>query len=258
MAGFIIDMHLHTVKGASDSSLTPQQLVDEAHRIGLDGVNISEHDRLWDAREVGRFRLESGLFASRAMEVSTDLGHVIVVGLERYVPGIHKAKDLRRAVTQAGGFMWLAHPFRHFFDPVHYCRDGAARSGPSVGRPVGPDLRPREQLNFTPEEAARLPVFAFVDDLEVANGGCTEVENDFALRVARVLGTPGIGASDAHSTHGLGCFTTVFERTLSDEHDLIGELRGGRYYPAEGLLKGGLVAFDRTASGVDAGFSPRG
>jgi len=240
MTGFIIDMHLHTVKGASDSSLTPQQLVEEARRIGLEGVNISEHDRLWDAREVERFRKESGLFAGRAMEVSTDLGHVIVLGLERYVPGIHKLKELRRAVTKAGGFMWLAHPFRHFFDPVHYRRDG------------------REQPNFTPEEAARLPVFAFVDDLEVANGGCTEVENDFALKVARILGTPGIGASDAHSTHGLGCFTTVFERALSDEHDLIAELRAGRYYPAEGLLKGGLVAFDRIASGVDADFSPRG
>jgi predicted metal-dependent phosphoesterase TrpH len=44
MAGFIIDMHLHTVKGASDSSLTPQQLVEEAHRIGLDGLNIT-YDR---------------------------------------------------------------------------------------------------------------------------------------------------------------------------------------------------------------------
>src|SRR3972149_4356247 len=59
-------MHVHTVKGASDSSLTPQQLVEEARRIGLNGVNISEHDRLWDAREMERFRQDSGLFASRA------------------------------------------------------------------------------------------------------------------------------------------------------------------------------------------------
>jgi len=240
VAGFIVDMHVHTVKGASDSSLTPQQLVEEARRIGLDGVNISEHDRLWDAREMERFRRESGLFASRAMEVSTDLGHIIVVGLERYVPGIHEAEHLRRAVTKAGGFMWLAHPFRHFFDPVHFSRDG------------------RPFPNLTPEEAARLPIFALVDDLEVANGGCTAQENGFALKVARILGKRGIGASDAHSTHGLGCFTTVFEQPPADERELIAELRAGRHYPAEGLLSGGVTAFGESASDINVGFSPRG
>jgi hypothetical protein len=240
VAGFIVDMHVHTVKGASDSSLTPQQLMEEARRIGLDGVNISEHDRLWGAREMERFRQRSGLFASRAMEVSTDLGHIIVVGLERYVPGIHKAADLRRVVTEAGGFMWVAHPFRHFFDPVHFRRDG------------------RQLPNLTPEQAARLPIFALVDDLEVANGGCTAQENGFALRVARILGKRGIGASDSHSTHGLGCFATVFQRPLADERDLIAELRAGRYYPAEGLLSGGVVAFGEDALDIEVSFSPRG
>jgi hypothetical protein len=240
VAGFIVDMHVHTVKGASDSSLTPQQLMEEARRIGLSGVNISEHDRLWEAHEMERFRQESGLFASRAMEVSTDLGHIIVIGLERYVPGIHKAVDLRRVVTKAGGFMWLAHPFRHFFDPVHYRRDG------------------RQQPNLTPDQAARLPIFSLVDDLEVANGGCTARENLFALMVARALGKRGIGASDAHSTHGLGCFTTIFQRPLADERDLITELRACRYYPAEGLLRGSTAAFGGGASGSSASFSPRG
>jgi len=240
VVAFVVDMHVHTVRGASDSSLTPQQLVEEAHRIGLDGVNISEHDRLWDAREMERFRRESGLFASRAMEVSTELGHIVVLGLERYAPGIHKAANLRRAVTKAGGFMWLAHPFRHFFDPVDYRRDG------------------RPQPNLTADEAARLPIFALVDDLEVANGGCTAQENAFALAVARILGKRGIGASDAHSTHGLGCFTTLFERPFGDERELIAELRSGRHSPAEGLLSGALVAFGEGTSGINASTSTRG
>jgi hypothetical protein len=246
VAGFIVDMHVHTVKGPSDSSLTPQELMQEARRIGLNGVNISEHDRVWDAYEMERFRQESGLFASRAMEVSTDLGHIIVVGLERYVPGIHKAADLRRVVTQAGGFMWVAHPFRHFFDPVHFLRDEAARSA---------DLRPRQIPDLAPEQAARLPVLALVDELEVANGACTAQENHFALMVARILGKRGIGSSDAHSTHGLGCFATVFERPLADERDLIAELRAGRYYPAQGLLSGGVAAFGEDTLDIDVSFS---
>jgi hypothetical protein len=236
----IVDMHLHTVKGGSDSSLTLQQLVQEAQRIGLDGVNISEHDRLWDAAELESFRRESGLFVSEGMEVSTDLGHIIVIGLDQYLPGIRRAAELRRVVSEVGGFMFVAHPFRHFFDPVHFRRD--SRQPPSP----------------PPEEAARLPIFELVDELEVANGGCTPRENYFALLVARILGKRGIGSSDAHSTHGLGCFTTVFERPLADKRDLIAELKAGRYFPAEGLLTGGITPFGEGSVNSDALFSPSG
>ncbi len=239
MSGTIIDMHVHTVRGASDSSLTPEQLVEEAQRIGLDGVNISEHDRLWDPYELERLREESqtacpgGLLISQGMEVSTDLGHMIALGLDRYVPGIHRAAELRRLVDEVGGFIFVAHPFRHFFDPVHFRRDG----------PLPPHL--------TPEEAARLPIFELVDEIEVANGGCTAQENHFALAVARVLGKRGIGSSDAHSTHGLGCFVTVFEQAPEDQRELVAALKAGRFYPAEGLLAGKLTPFGQDSAQVD-------
>jgi hypothetical protein len=234
VSGTIVDMHIHTVRGASDSSLTPEQLVEEARRIGLGGVNISEHDRLWDPYELERLREESGLFISQGMEVSTDLGHMIVIGLDRYVPGIQRAADLRRLVDEVSGFIFVAHPFRHFFDPVHFRRDG--RSPPQL----------------TPEEAARLPVFELADEIEVANGGCTAQENRFALSVARILGKQGIGSSDAHSTHGLGCFVTVFEQPPEDQRELIVALKAGRFYAAEGLLAGELTPFDEDSAQVDA------
>jgi len=238
MPDTIVDMHLHTVKGGSDSSLTPQQLMQEAQRIGLGGVNISEHDRLWDAYELETFRRESGLFVSGAMEVSTDLGHIIVIGLEHYLPGIRQAAELRRVVSEVGGFMFVAHPFRNFFNPVHFRPDD------------------RQPPSLTPEEAARLPIFELVDELEVANGGCTPRENYFALLVARILGKRGIGSSDAHSSQGLGCFTTVFQRPLADERDLIAELKAGRYYPAEGLLTGAITPFGEGNVNSDALFTP--
>ncbi len=218
MPGTIVDMHVHTVRGAADSSLTPDQLIAEAKRIGLGGVNLSEHDRLWDPHDIDDFGRRSGLFVSRGMEVSTDMGHCIVVGLERYVPGIRRARELRAAVDYAGGFMIAAHPFRHFFDPVHFRRDG------------------RPPFDLTPEQAAeRMPIFQLADELEVANGGCTPRENQFALRVARVLGKRGIGASDCHSTQGVGCFTTVFKEGLASQEQMLALLKAGRYYPAQGL-----------------------
>ncbi len=231
MPGAIVDMHVHTVRGASDSSLTPEQLTEAARRIGLTGVNICEHDRVWDVRQIEEFRQQSGLFVSRGMEVSTDMGHMIVIGLDSYLPGIRKATELRRAVDEAAGFMIVAHPFRHFFDPIHFRRDG------------------RPPFEMTPEEAAeRMPVFRLVDDLEVANGGCTPQENQFALRVARLLGRRGIGASDCHSTQGVGCFVTVFEEELCDpsaslragQAHMLELLRVGRYRACEGLTTGEL------------------
>ncbi|GBD14530.1 hypothetical protein HRbin25_00405 [bacterium HR25] len=235
MAGTIVDMHVHTVRGASDSSLRPEQLIEEARRIGLTGVNITEHDRAWDDHEVEEFRRRSGLFVSRGMEVSTDLGHIIVVGLTRYVPGIRKATELRRVVDEVGGFMIAAHPFRHFFDPVHYRRDG------------------RPPVELTPEAAARLPIFQLVDEVEVANGGCTPRENAFALAVARLLGKRGIGASDCHSTNGLGCFVTVFDEELESQEHMLALLRAGRYYPAAGLNVGQLRPFEETVTDLIPG-----
>ena len=227
MPGTIVDMHVHTVRGAADSSLTPEQLIAEARRIGLTGVNISEHDRVWDLHQIETFRQESGLFVSRGMEVSTDMGHIIVIGLERYVPGIRRAIELRRVLDEVGGFMIVAHPFRHFFDPVHFRRDG------------------RPPFDMTPEEAAeRMPVFRLVDEIEVANGGSTLRENRFALEVARVLGKRGIGASDCHSTNGVGYYVTVFEEQLRDEEHMLEQLRAGRFYAAQGLNTGNLRPFE--------------
>ena len=221
MTGTIVDMHVHTTRGAADSSLTVEQLVEEARRIGLTGVNISEHDRVWEPHLMKEFRETSGLFVSRGMEVSTDMGHMIVVGLESYLPGIRKATELRKALDAVGGFMTVAHPFRHFFDPIHFRRDG------------------RPPFEMTPEEAAeKMPVFGIVDEIEVANGGSTPRENQFAFRVAKAIGKTGIGASDCHSTNGVGYYVTVFEEELRDQEHMLEQLHARRFYPAQGLSTG--------------------
>jgi hypothetical protein len=226
MAGTIVDMHVHTVRGAADSSLTPDQLVEVAHSIGLTGVNITEHDRVWESHQIAEFREKSGLFVSRGMEVSTDMGHIIAIGLEQYMPGIRRATELRRALNDVGGFMIVAHPFRHFFDPIHFRRDG------------------KPPFSMTPEEAAeRMQIFSIVDEIEVANGGTAPKENQFALRVAQVLGRPGVGASDCHSTNGVGYFVTQFEEEIRDQAHMLELLHARRYGPRKGLPVGELQPF---------------
>src|SRR5439155_15760401 len=117
MPGTIIDMHLHTTAGASDSGLSPEDLADEARGRGLTGINITEHDRLWDPYKLAEYReRQAPLFVNNGMEVSTDLGHMIVVGLKQYVGGIRRAEELGRVLDETGGYMMGAPPFRHWFE----------------------------------------------------------------------------------------------------------------------------------------------
>ncbi|MBI2846531.1 MAG: PHP domain-containing protein [Chloroflexi bacterium] len=213
----IIDLHVHTTKGGADSSLRPLQLVHEATRVGLSGVCLTEHGGGWDKREFEAFAQGQNILLIRALEVETELGHMSVFGLDGYRSGIHRAEELRRVVNELGGFMVLNHPFRRFFD------NATLRS----------QYRPT-----TIAEICQDPVFQLVDAIEVANGANSPRENSMALEVAKKLGKPGTGGSDAHSTSGLGCYVTVFEKEIRREEELIAELRAGRFYPAFGPRDG--------------------
>lgn len=231
--GTIMDMHLHTTKGASDSMLDPEELMEEARRVGLTGVNITEHDRMWDPWELAAFRKRHpDIFVANGMEVSTDMGHIIAIGLRGYESGIRRLERLREVADEQGAYLIVAHPFRHFFDPVHHRREG------------------REPFRLTPEEAARLPVFQLVDAIEVLNGCNTPKENYFALQVAKILGKPGTGGSDAHSRQGIGYFAIAFEETVETTEQLLDLLQKGRFYPVRGLPDGKVENYWETAEAI--------
>ncbi|MEP6871272.1 MAG: PHP domain-containing protein [Anaerolineaceae bacterium] len=233
MPGTIIDMHLHTTKGASDSMLNPDDLIEEARRVGLTGVNITEHDRMWESWDLAPFRKKhEGVFVSNGMEVSTDMGHILAIGLKGYESGIRRLEKLRQVADDQGAFLVVAHAFRHFFDPVHFKREG------------------KEPFNLSPEQAAKLPVFQLVHGIEVLNGCNTPRENYFALQVAKILGKPGTGGSDAHSTQGIGYFTAVFEEELESPVQMVEQMHRGRFFPGRGLAEGKLNNFWETAEPI--------
>lgn len=233
MPGTIIDMHLHTTRGASDSMLDPDDLIAEARRVGLTGVNITEHDRMWETWDLSPFRKKhEGIWVSNGMEVSTDMGHILAVGLKGYAPGIRRLEKLREVADEQGAFLIVAHPFRHFFDPVHFKREG------------------KEPFNLQPEDAAKLPVFQLVDGIEVLNGCNTPRENYFALQVAKKLGKPGTGGSDAHSTQGIGYFAAVFEEEIENTEHMLKLMHAVRFFPGRGLAEGNLNNFAETAEPI--------
>lgn len=205
--GMTIDLHVHTHPASPCSSASADALIEEAKRIGLDGICLTDHNHVWDPAEVAELKQRHGFLVLRGNEITTNQGDILVFGLERDIQGIIDLKDLRREVEEADGFMIVAHPFRGFLV-------------------VGID-----QVGLTPEKAMERPLFRYVDAVEVLNGKVTENENDFALRVTEGLGLPATGGSDAHEAAEVGVYATEFHDIIQDEKDLIAALKGGEYSP---------------------------
>ena len=225
----VIDLHVHTTRGSSDSNLSPEDMVEESKRLGVPGICITEHNSLWDRHEFAAFAQKHDMLLIRGVEVDTEMGHVLVFGMEDYVSGISRIAELRRVVDEAKGFMITAHPFRGIHSPGGFGRPYLYRDVPEM-----PD---------TVEEASQHAVFGLVDAVEVANGNTIDSENAFARGVAEHLRMKGTGGSDAHSVHGLGRCFTVFEDDLRSEEEFIEALRRGRYYAAYGLRAGAVRPF---------------
>lgn len=219
----LIDCHVHTAQGSSDSSLRVEEMVSLAQGHNL-GVNLTEHNRTWEPFRLEALRQETGLFLVRGMEVTTDMGHMIVIGLDQYYSGIRSARRLREVCDERGAFMIVAHPFRHLLE---------RRPGVS-----------EERFAMLPDEAAEtMPVFQYVDGIEVGNGGTVRAENAFAYHVARLLGKPMVGGSDAHSVNGFASYTTGFDEVLTSESDLLAALRANASTCVEDLHLGDAREF---------------
>ena len=231
---FNFDLHVHTVKGSTDSGLLPEQLIAESKRIELNGVFLSEHGGGWTPAQVETEFGETDLTVATGLEVNTDMGHIIVIGLDSYVSGIHKLKVLREKIDEVGGILIAAHPLRNFFNRPPY----------NVNLLFGGWKVPPE----TPEQAAEHELFSLVDCIEVTNGANSEKENAFNLEIANYLNIPSTGGSDSHSIQGIGRSFTIFENDIPDRETLIAEIKAKRFYPAEGLNIGKVQKFENTSS----------
>lgn len=223
----LIDFHTHTTRGSADSNLDPFALVDQAQKIGLHGVCITEHDNAWADPKIVDYAQERGVTLFRGIEVTTEWGHVGAFGLDQYVGGIYKVKELRRIINDVGGFLIANHPYRYKLDP----RFQFIHKTPAI------------DANDPTSGANALEVLQYVDAIEVVNGACSEQENLFAQAVAEQLGQKGVGGSDSHSAQSLGCAVTILERTISTVRELIEELKAGRYQAGQGLNVGQMRVF---------------
>ena len=223
----IIDIHTHTYPTSDDSTLVPERLIEEAMRIGLDGICITDHDGFWEPGDIDELSRRYGYLVLPGCEVTTEEGHLLVYGLDRYIFGMHRAAFVRKLVDDAGGVIVVAHPYRRNYS------EQAANGGATYD----------EML----DRACSNTVFDIADAVEVLNGRGTAQENAFSQDIAARFEMNGTGASDAHRLEDLGTFATEFQRPVHTLEDLVRELAAGRFSP---------VTLDRGA-GVQAASSGR-
>lgn len=207
----LIDLHTHTDPLSHDSLLTPDQLIELAKAAGLDGVCLTEHDFFWEHDRARDLRRKHNFLVIPGIEVNTEDGHALVFGLEKYVYGMHRMRELAALVDQAGGVMLAAHPYR---------------------RQLPFELRHEGDWSHALDRAAGNPAYPLVAAMESYNGRGTPRENAFALALAERLGLPRFAGSDAHTAGDVGACATEFEREITGLDDLIEQLKAGRFRPA--------------------------
>jgi hypothetical protein len=103
-------VHVHSLH--SDGTGTVAQIAAAARRAGVDAVLLTDHDSL-EARRRGEERWHGPVLVCVGTEVSPHReNHYLAFGLDAEID--HEgmsAADICAAVTSAGGFGFLAHPF---------------------------------------------------------------------------------------------------------------------------------------------------
>jgi len=204
---FIIDMHLHTSPASPCASDSVDAMIQEAKRIGLQGICLTDHNHVWSADAVLALREKHDFLVLRANEIITEQGDILVFGFDEDIQGIIKLVELKKRVAAVGGFIVAAHPFRGFLT-------------------FGAD-----DVGLTPESAMAREMFKWVDGVETLNGKVTETENKLSQDVAKGLGLPSTGGSDAHDISTVGVYATAFDEIIDGEETLLAALKAGKYHP---------------------------
>jgi predicted metal-dependent phosphoesterase TrpH len=219
----LIDIHAHTWPRSHDSVLNPDDLIVRAKQAGLDGIVFTEHDTVWDYKSVEELRAKHNFLVLAGVEISTDDGHILAFGIDKYVFGMHRSRELAGYVERAGGAMVAAHPYR--------------RQMPWFSRND-------EEYQAALDKASRNPAYQYVQALEELNGRGSDKENEFSRRLCKLMNLPGTAGTDSHAISDIGKCATYFERDIRDERELIAEILANRFYAVD-LRTGTPVAVPR-------------
>ncbi len=187
-----IDLHVHSMYSV-DSTIRPEQLSLYAKKRGLDGVAVTDHDRLDSALKMSR---ESKFLILPGMEVTSLDGHIVGLNLKESVPKGLTAEETVDRIHDAGGIAIACHPSAFFKG--------------SLG-----------------EHAT-----SKFDAIEVINSSAVPFRYSVrhSEELASRLGISRVAGSDAHYGPEIGCAYTVVKAELETE-DIISAIKKGMCQP---------------------------
>jgi 3',5'-nucleoside bisphosphate phosphatase len=131
-----IDLHVHS--SASDGTMSPQEVVGEAGRLGLRAIALTDHDTisgLEAALDAGK-RQGIEVIPGCELSVAADCGELHILGLwvDPHSTGLDKALGELRASRHRRNER-IVHKLRDLGVPITYDEVLDAAGGESVGRP---------------------------------------------------------------------------------------------------------------------------
>ena len=214
----ILDLHMHTIMRSIDSNLSIENAAKKIYEKGLDGACLTEHSSIWEKNNnqiEDIFNLYN-LKIFRAIEISTDYGHIIAIGFDKYYSGSHNLELLRDYANKYGAFLISAHPARRIFGKEKYQQNLLYK---------GTDYIP------SIDEFSSNKLFKLVDGVEVLNGGNNLAENKYAYIAAKNNELVMTAGTDAHSESGIGLYGTRFKNEINNAQDLVFNLKNNYSEP---------------------------
>lgn len=199
------DLHIHTTAYSACSVMSPDEAAIAAKRAGLDGICLTEHNKIWTAEDAAALARKHDLVVIRGVEITTTGGDIVAFGIEEEPDEMWTPAMLKERVDRSDGLAIAAHPFRGFL------------------------LFGFSSLSMDIKQAADNPTFSSVHALEICNGMVTDEENELAGKVADELNLIKVGGSDAHKPESVGTCVTEFEDEIRNERDLIKAILAGSF-----------------------------
>lgn len=191
-----IDLHVHS-RNSGDNDADPEEIVERAIELGLDGIAFTEHYSYGASEPVERLRekYRNAIMLFRGVEFSAAEGHCLVFGADTDKMAIKYASfsSVVRAVTDTGGVVIPSHPYR-----------GSNSLGELITRVPG------------------------ICGVEGCNGANMHAMNAMAIKAAGRLNLPYTGGSDAHLPREVGSCYTEFDGPVAYDN-FIECLRAGRF-----------------------------
>ncbi len=186
------DLHVHT-NYSKDGESSVEEILLQAEAEGLDAIAITDHDCVDGAKEA--LLRPSTVLVIPGIEVSTKQGHLLVLGVTEVIPAGLDVVTTVNIARRMGALAILPHPY-------HVWRHGVAR-------------RKKVGMNI-------------VDAVEAFNSRyIVGSANQKAARVAKRLGKPCVGGSDAHNAKFVG-FGRTYVEAEKNVPAILEAIRAGR------------------------------